>query len=89
MAVVHLDGMLREYAPVRKVEVPAGKVAEMLDGLEQKYPRLKLKLRDETGKVRRFVRVYVNGADIRGLSDLQTAIGESDEVHILHSIQGG
>ncbi len=38
------------------------------------YPGIKERICDETGKVRRFVNVYVNGDDIRFLQNLETAL---------------
>ncbi len=89
MAQVHLDGMLREYVRVRTVEADAGSVRSVLEELETKYPRLTGKIRDETGTIRRFVRVFVNGDDVRGLQGLETPVGTGDRVDILHSIAGG
>lgn len=89
MAQVHLDGMLREYVRVRTVEANGGSVRSILDELEGKYPRLTGKIRDETGTIRRFVRVFVNGDDVRGLQGLDTPVAGADRVDILHSIAGG
>ena len=89
MASIQLDGMLREFLPKLKLTSDAADVGALLDDLESRYPRLRLKLRDETGTVRRFVKVYVNGEEIRGLAGLETRVGASDRVDILHSIQGG
>ena len=41
---------------------------ELLDGLANRFPELKPHLRDEQGKVRRFLNVYVNDEDIRFLA---------------------
>lgn len=89
MASVQMDGMLKQFVPELKVSTDAGTVRGLLDDLETRFPRLKMRLRDETGTVRRFVNVYVNGEEIRGLSGLDTPVGASDRVDILHSIQGG
>jgi molybdopterin converting factor small subunit len=61
----------------------------VLDALEARYPRLKYRLRDETGTVRKFIHIFVNGEDIGNLQGLTTPLAETDTVHILHSIQGG
>jgi len=44
---------------------------------------------DESGRVRRFVNVYVNGDDIRFLSSLDTPVKDGDEVSIVPAIAGG
>jgi molybdopterin synthase sulfur carrier subunit len=89
MASVHLDGMLREFVRVRNVDLEASDVRALLSELEHRYPRLTGKLRDETGQIRRFVRVFVNGDDVAALNGLDTAVHADDKVDILHSIAGG
>ncbi len=81
--------MLREYGPRGRLSSAAPDVEGLLDELEERYPRLRFKLRDETGRVRRFVKIFVNGATIDRLAGLGTPLGAADEVDILHSIQGG
>jgi molybdopterin synthase sulfur carrier subunit len=89
MASVYLDGMLREFVRVRRVDSTASTVGTALDELERKYPRLLGKLRDETGHLRRFIRVFVNGEDVERLRGLETPLSAADRMDILHSIAGG
>lgn len=89
MAAVRLDSMLREFVPRLTLSSEAGSVRGILSDLEVRFPRLRLRVRDEAGAVRRFVRIFVNGEDIRGLKGLETRVGPDDQVDILHSIQGG
>lgn len=89
MPQVKLDGMLREFVPRLTVDVKADSVSALLDELEGEFPRLRQRLRDESGTMRPFVRVFVNGEDMRGLDGLETHLGPKDQVDILHSIQGG
>ena len=89
MASVRLDAMLREFAPRLQLSVNATSVAGMLDELETQFPRLRYRLRDETGRLRPFVRVFLNGEEIDRGNGLATAIGTADSIDILHSIQGG
>lgn len=89
MATVRLDGLLREFTPRRTVNVSGRTVGEVLDALEAELPRLRFRLRDESGAVRRFVRVFVDGEEIGTRSGLATRVGADDTIDILHSIQGG
>jgi molybdopterin synthase sulfur carrier subunit len=89
MATVRLDGMLSEFVPKKQLDTPATTVEALLDDLEGRFPRLQHRLRDETRAVRPFVRVYVNGEEIRSLDGVKTVLGSHDSVEILHSIQGG
>ena len=86
---VKLDGMLRPFVSRLTVETHAESVGGLLDELEGEFPKLRRRLRDESGAVRPFVRVFVNGEDVRGLDGLQTRLAPKDQVDILHSIQGG
>ena len=64
-------------------------VTELLQDLERRYPGIKDRLCDETGKLRRFVNIFVNEEDIRFLQGDQTAIKDGDEVSIIPAIAGG
>lgn len=89
MAEVRLDAMLREFSAPTRTRASAENVAGVLAELESRFPRLRLRIRDESGRVRRFVRVYVNGRPIEELDGLATRLAPADEIEILHSIQGG
>ena len=86
---VHLDSGLREFGPRQREEVSADTVEHLLDTLESRYPRLKFKLRDETGRLRRYVRVFVDGEDVSRTPGLRVPLEGARTVDILHSIAGG
>ena len=67
----------------------SGTLAELIDALEVRHPGLKERLCDETGELRRFVNVYVNGEDVRFLSGLKTPIESGAEVSIVPAVAGG
>lgn len=66
-----------------------GTLAELIDLLERDFPGLKERLCDETGELRRFVNVYINGEDVRFLSGLATALEAGAEVSIVPAVAGG
>jgi len=72
-----------------EVNVSAANVAALVNDLERQYPGIKERICDEEGKVRRFVNLYVNGDDIRFLSELETPVKDGDEVSIVPAIAGG
>jgi molybdopterin converting factor small subunit len=47
------------------------------------------RIRDETGQVRRFVNVYVDGDDVRFNGGLATPVRDGAEVQVLPSVAGG
>lgn len=89
MLEVHVDSWLRQYGPRGKEQVEADSVEHLLDALEERYPRLRFKLRDETGHLRRYVRVFVDGDDVSGTTGVATPLSGTQTVDILHSIAGG
>jgi sulfur-carrier protein len=86
---VHLDSWLREFGPRGHETVEAESIEQLLDVLEDRYPRLKFRIRDETGTIRRYVRVFVDGVDVSGTTGVRTPLDRVQEVDILHSIAGG
>ena len=63
-------------------------IPELLDELSARFPELKPHLRDEQGKLRRFLNIYINDEDPRFLgADYQ--FKEGDEVTLVPSIAGG
>ena len=71
---------VRIPAPLRRVtndqdrvEVEADNLADMVDAMEEKFPGIKERLIDETGSLRHFVNIYVNGEDVQFLQGLETA----------------
>ena len=69
--------------------VDAASVDALIDALDGRYPGLKARLCDESGKLRRFLNVYVNSEDIRFLDNQTTALKDGDEVSIVPAVAGG
>jgi molybdopterin converting factor small subunit len=89
MTRIHIPTALRPFTGGKaSVEVQAERVGEAIDGLVSANPELARHLRDEAGKLRSFVNVYVGDEDIRHLAGLETVLGTAD-VTIVPSIAGG
>jgi molybdopterin synthase sulfur carrier subunit len=71
------------------VAAEGGTLSACIEGLESSYPGIKDRICDETGEIRRFVNVYVNGDDVRFLSGLDTQLNAGDEVSIVPAVAGG
>jgi molybdopterin synthase sulfur carrier subunit len=67
----------------------AGTLGVAIDALESAFPGIKDRICDETGEIRRFVNVYVNGEDVRFLDGLGTELKQGDEVSIVPAVAGG
>jgi molybdopterin converting factor small subunit len=70
------------------VDVPAT-LSSVLDGLAVGRPLLDRRIRDETGQLRRFVNIYVDGEDVRFDGGVATAVRDGAVVQVLPSIAGG
>lgn len=91
-----MPAKVRIPAPLRKltndqavVEVQGATIQELLGSLDKQYPGLKDRICDESGQIRRFVNIFVNGEDIRFKQGPATAVGEGAEVSIIPAIAGG
>ncbi len=87
---------VRVPTPLRKftkgadeVDAQGNNIRSIVEDLEKNYPGIKERICDDSGKVRRFVNVYVNGDDIRFLQNLETALKEGDNISIVPAIAGG
>ena len=86
MPVVRLRAPLSELAGGnRELELEGSTVAEVLAALEQRHPDVKGWILDERGQIREHINVFVNKE--YGRED--TAVRESDRLHILPAISGG
>ena len=89
---VVLPGVLASLAGGAKhvdVDPPGSTLADLLDALAAQHPMLCRRIRDETGQVRRFVNVYVDGDDVRFQGGLDTPVPDGAEVQVLPSVAGG
>ena len=90
---VVLPGFLADLAGGEKhvrVEVGADRtLAAVLDVLAEGRPLLDRRIRDETGALRRFVNVYVDGEDVRFEQGVRTVVDDGAVVQVLPSVAGG
>ena len=72
-----------------EVQAEGGTVAELIDNLEQQYPGIKERLYDESGRLRRYVNIYVADEDIRHQQNENPPVPDGTEVSIIPAIAGG
>jgi len=70
-------------------EVNGRTVAELMDGLLERYPSLKPHLVDSKGELRRYFNFFVNGVHIRELQGFDTPLKADDKVILMASAAGG
>jgi molybdopterin synthase sulfur carrier subunit len=85
-----LPYVLREKTGNRKAVTVAGStIRAIIDALDHDYPGMKFHLCYETGELRTFVNLFLNGENIRYLQGLDTPVHENATIHILQSVAGG
>ena len=90
MAQVRIPTPLRKYTGgAEAVQADGATVAAIVADLDKKHPGIRERICDESGAVRRFVNIFVNGEDIRFLQNLDTAVKAGDEVSVVPAIAGG
>jgi molybdopterin synthase sulfur carrier subunit len=80
--VRHTDGT-KQFAS------SAANLPALLADIDQTYPALATQIKDEHGKLRRFINIYINDEDIRFLGGDTYAFQDGDEVMLIPSIAGG
>jgi molybdopterin converting factor small subunit len=78
----HTDGQ-------KSFDSQAGDLPGLLAEFDAKFPALAKNVKDENGKLRRFVNVYVNDEDIRFLGGDAYQFEDGDEIMLIPSIAGG
>jgi molybdopterin converting factor small subunit len=71
------------------VPAPAGTLREVLAGLDGCYPGIAARILDDTGKIRRFVNVYVGDEDVRLAQGLDTPVAAGIQVSVIPAVAGG
>jgi molybdopterin synthase sulfur carrier subunit len=91
MAVsIRIPTPLRQHTDgAAEVSVEGGSVAEVVDTLEAQHPGIRAKVFDDSGDVRRFINIFLNGEDIRHLEGVNTGLKDGDELSIVPAIAGG
>lgn len=89
LKVVIPTPLRKHTAGAEIVEVDAANIQEMIDRLEAKYPGIRASICDDSGSLRRFINIYVDGEDVRFLNNLATVTRDGVEVAIVPAISGG
>ncbi len=87
---IRIPTALRAYTDsAPKVSVEAKTVAAALGELVERHGDLKRHLRDDQGRLRSFVNIYLNDEDIRAQNGEETPVSDGDVLMIVPSIAGG
>ena len=87
---VRIPTQLRELSGGQgEVSLEGSTVAEVLKALDAAHPGFSARLFDDSGKLRRFVNVFVADEDIRFEQGLETPVAEGQTVSIVPAVAGG
>jgi molybdopterin synthase sulfur carrier subunit len=87
---VRLYGAYSEFAGgARAAAVDATTLGSALDELVAAHPALRERLRDEHGRLREHLNVYVNKDEMRFLDGERTPVRDGDVIHVIPAVSGG
>ncbi|MFC3998497.1 ubiquitin-like small modifier protein 1 [Nocardiopsis sediminis] len=87
---VRVPTILRTYTKdAAEVTAEGATLQDVLDHLEADHPGIRARILDDSGKIRRFVNVYVGDEDVRFADGLATAVADGTEVSIIPAVAGG
>lgn len=83
---VHIPGALRSYTERSETEASGATLGTLLADLERQYPGIRFRMIDEQDRIRRHIRIFVNGDQVFALAH---ALEAGDEVVIVQALSGG
>jgi molybdopterin converting factor small subunit len=70
---------------LRRVDLDASTVGDVLDALDSRWPGMRDRLRDSTPRIRRHINVFVGGRR----ATLETRLTPGEKVYVLTAMSGG
>jgi molybdopterin converting factor small subunit len=64
-------------------------VAAVLDALAARHPALERRIRDEQGRMRQHVNLFVGADNVRDRDGPDTPVGPADELSVIPAVSGG
>lgn len=87
---VRIPTILRSYTGgAAEVTVVPGTLRDVISHLDGSYPGLGARLLDDSGRLRRFVNVYVGEEDVRFAGGLDTPVPAGSRVSVIPAVAGG
>lgn len=74
----------------RRANVQAATVQQAIEQLVSRYgENFRIRILDSSGRPNRLLNFYVNGKNVKFLSDVQTSLKEGDEITVIPAVAGG
>jgi sulfur-carrier protein len=83
---VLIPSALLSYTERSQTEASGATLAALLTDLDQQYTGIRFRIIDEQDRIRRHIRIFVNGEQAR---DLSKPLAAADEVVIVQALSGG
>ena len=83
---VLIPSALRSYTESSHAEASGATLAQALVDLDRQYPGIRFRMIDEQDRVRRHIRIFINGEQVNELSQL---LRSTDDVVIVQALSGG
>lgn len=83
---VLIPSALRSYTERSRAEARGATLAALLIDLDRQYVGIRFRMIDEQDRIRRHIRIFVNG---RQTFDLAQPLTETDEIIIVQALSGG
>ena len=72
-----------------EIQACGGSIRELISDLDRQYPGFQARICDDTGRIQKFIAIFVDGNDIRTLQKDQTPLHGNEKVSIIAAIAGG
>jgi hypothetical protein len=83
---VLIPGALRSYTEASEAEASGDTLGALLNDLDARYTGIRFRMVDEQDRIRRHIRIFINGEQV---VDLSRSLALSDEVVIVQALSGG
>lgn len=83
---VHIPGALRSYTDASETEAQGATLGAVLSDLDRRYTGIRFRMVDEQDRIRRHIRIFVNGEQVM---DLSRPLAAGDDVVIVQALSGG
>jgi molybdopterin synthase sulfur carrier subunit len=86
---VRVTSVLQKVTGSKSIQADGATIAEVLQGVNERFPGFREQITMEDGSLHRFVNIYINDEDIRFMQQLDTPVESGDVVSILPALAGG
>ena len=83
---VLIPSALRSYTEAPEAQASGATLGAALADLDRQYAGIRFRMVDEQERIRRHIRIFINGAQVH---DLGRALAPEDEIVIVQALSGG